>query len=145
MSTIQQADLAAERRERSAAIDAAAKAIAHPLRRVAIGQVTNHGGTTSPWTIAVAIEMAAARDTRPGLGLGAVLSDAMIQVGARRRLTRVAYHVHVLEELGIIELDRTARRRGATQHYYRFAHTPAARLARSMLRATHTPTREDHR
>jgi DNA-binding transcriptional ArsR family regulator len=35
------------------------------------------------------------------------------------RLGTVSYHVQVLLELGCIELVRTARRRGATEHFYR--------------------------
>lgn len=34
-------------------------------------------------------------------------------------LGNVSYHVNVLEELGCIELVKTAQRRGATEHYYR--------------------------
>lgn len=132
MTTIQQADLAAERQERSAAIDAAAKAIGHPLRRVAISEMAN--GTASPMTIALAIEMAA----------GEWATGKDLRARARRRLGRVSGHMHYLEELGIIELDRMEPRRGSTKHYYRLAGTPAAALARRMLKAANTPTREDH-
>jgi DNA-binding transcriptional ArsR family regulator len=35
------------------------------------------------------------------------------------RLPNVSYHVRVLQDLGCIELVRTAQRRGAIEHYYR--------------------------
>jgi DNA-binding transcriptional ArsR family regulator len=35
------------------------------------------------------------------------------------RLPNVSYHVRALQELGCIELVRTAQRRGAIEHYYR--------------------------
>ncbi|MEA2363797.1 MAG: hypothetical protein QOD71_2942 [Thermoleophilaceae bacterium] len=35
------------------------------------------------------------------------------------RLPNVSYHVRTLQELGCIELVRTAQRRGAIEHYYR--------------------------
>jgi DNA-binding transcriptional ArsR family regulator len=34
-------------------------------------------------------------------------------------LTNVAYHIHVLRKLKLIRLVKTARRRGAVEHYYR--------------------------
>jgi hypothetical protein len=61
-------------------------------------------------------------------------------------LNLVSYHTKVLAELGCIELVRTARRRGATEHYYRSPLGPGmedeqwARLplgARRMLTRTH--------
>lgn len=39
-------------------------------------------------------------------------------------LPNVKYHVRVLDDLGCIELVRTAPRRGATEHYYRALERP---------------------
>src|SRR3712207_420652 len=36
----------------------------------------------------------------------------------------VAYHMHILEELGAAELVRTEPRRGSTEHYYRATMRP---------------------
>jgi DNA-binding transcriptional ArsR family regulator len=53
------------------------------------------------------------------------------------RLPNVSYHVRALQELGCIELVRTAQRRGAIEHYYRavmrpfFSDRDWARLPRS--------------
>ncbi|MEA2377789.1 MAG: hypothetical protein QOK00_3584 [Thermoleophilaceae bacterium] len=53
------------------------------------------------------------------------------------RLPNVSYHVRTLQELGCIELVRTAQRRGAIEHYYRaltrpfFSDRDWARLPRS--------------
>jgi hypothetical protein len=44
----------------------------------------------------------------------------MLDVG----LEHVGYHVRVLRELGCIELVRTARRRGAIEHFYRAVERP---------------------
>jgi DNA-binding transcriptional ArsR family regulator len=40
------------------------------------------------------------------------------------RLPNVSYHVRALDELGCIELVRTAQRRGAIEHYYRALERP---------------------
>jgi DNA-binding transcriptional ArsR family regulator len=40
------------------------------------------------------------------------------------RLPNVSYHVRALQELGCIELVRTAQRRGAIEHYYRAVTRP---------------------
>jgi DNA-binding transcriptional ArsR family regulator len=40
------------------------------------------------------------------------------------RLPNVSYHVRALDELGCIELVRTAQRRGAIEHYYRALKRP---------------------
>jgi DNA-binding transcriptional ArsR family regulator len=40
------------------------------------------------------------------------------------RLPNVSYHVRALQELGCIELVRTAQRRGAIEHYYRAIERP---------------------
>jgi DNA-binding transcriptional ArsR family regulator len=40
------------------------------------------------------------------------------------RLPNVSYHVRALQELGCIELVRTAQRRGAIEHYYRAVMRP---------------------
>jgi DNA-binding transcriptional ArsR family regulator len=40
------------------------------------------------------------------------------------RLPNVSYHVRALQELGCIELVRTAQRRGAIEHYYRALERP---------------------
>jgi DNA-binding transcriptional ArsR family regulator len=40
------------------------------------------------------------------------------------RLPNVSYHVRALQELGCIELVRTAQRRGAIEHYYRALQRP---------------------
>jgi DNA-binding transcriptional ArsR family regulator len=39
-------------------------------------------------------------------------------------VSRVAYHVRVLHQLGLIELVRTRPRRGATEHYYKTTQRP---------------------
>src|SRR5882724_10397813 len=39
-------------------------------------------------------------------------------------VSRVAYHVKVLKEMGKIELVDTAQRRGATEHFYRCVERP---------------------
>jgi DNA-binding transcriptional ArsR family regulator len=67
-----------------------AKALSHPLRQRILEVTTD--GEASPNEIA--------RITGPRLGT-------------------VSYHVQVLLELECIELVRTARRRGATEHFYR--------------------------
>jgi len=38
-------------------------------------------------------------------------------------LSQVSYHVSVLRECGLIELDHTVPRRGAVEHFYRAAAT----------------------
>jgi DNA-binding transcriptional ArsR family regulator len=38
-------------------------------------------------------------------------------------LTTVSYHVRVLVECGVIELDRKVQRRGAVEHFYRAVHS----------------------
>jgi DNA-binding transcriptional ArsR family regulator len=40
------------------------------------------------------------------------------------RLPNVSYHVRALQDLGCIELVRTAQRRGAIEHYYRALERP---------------------
>lgn len=42
----------------------------------------------------------------------------------KERVNVVSYHTKVLHDHGWIELVRTERRRGATEHYYRSTHAP---------------------
>jgi DNA-binding transcriptional ArsR family regulator len=67
-----------------------AKALAHPLRAQILEQLERH--TASPSELAD--ELAAP-------------------------LGNVSYHVRILADAGLIELVRTTRRRGATEHHYR--------------------------
>jgi DNA-binding transcriptional ArsR family regulator len=67
-----------------------AKALAHPLRAQILERLEHH--TASPSELAD--ELAAP-------------------------LGNVSYHVRILAEAGLIELVRTTRRRGATEHHYR--------------------------
>jgi DNA-binding transcriptional ArsR family regulator len=69
-----------------------AKALAHPLRAQILEQLEQH--TASPSELAD--ELAAP-------------------------LGNVSYHVRILADAGLIELVRTTRRRGATEHHYRAA------------------------
>lgn len=48
-----------------------------------------------------------------------IMSPSEIATEIPARLPNVSYHVRVLERVGVIELVRTAPRRGATEHYYR--------------------------
>jgi DNA-binding transcriptional ArsR family regulator len=75
-----------------------AKALAHPLRAQILERLERH--TASPSELAD--ELAAP-------------------------LGNVSYHVRILADAGLIELVRTTRRRGATEHHYRAAqpHDPA--------------------
>lgn len=66
------------------------KAIAHPLRHRILAILNER--VASPKEIAAEID---------------------------EKLPNVSYHVKILEELGAIELVRTAPRRGAVEHYYR--------------------------
>ena len=70
--------------------EAAAKAIAHPLRARILDALG--GEPRSPNELAVEFEAP---------------------------LGNVSYHVLVLRELGMVELVDTAPRRGAVEHYYR--------------------------
>jgi DNA-binding transcriptional ArsR family regulator len=72
------------------------KAIAHPLRQRILAAIDEHG-PISPNAVA----------QRLGQPLG-----------------RVSHHVRVLARLGAIEPTRTARRRGAVEHYYVARVTP---------------------
>jgi DNA-binding transcriptional ArsR family regulator len=69
-----------------------AKALSHPLRARILEQLERQ--TASP-------------------------SDLAEQLAAP--LGNVSYHVRILAEAGLIELVRTTRRRGATEHHYRAA------------------------
>lgn len=73
-----------------------AKALSHPLRQRILEQLSS-SGEASPKELAQ-------------------LLDASLPV--------VAYHVHVLLELGCVELARTRRVRGALAHYYRAVTEP---------------------
>ena len=73
-----------------------ARALSHPLRRSVLGLLMEHE-EASPNQLS-------------GL-LGAPLST-------------VSYHVHILRDLGCIELVRTEPRRGAVEHFYRATYTP---------------------
>jgi DNA-binding transcriptional ArsR family regulator len=71
------------------------KALAHPLRVQILALLDRR--TSSPKGIALEL----------GAGLG-----------------NVSYHVRKLERLGLLELVRTAPRRGAVEHYYRAVERP---------------------
>lgn len=115
--------------ERNPALDAAAKAIAHPLRRAAIAAAMT--GTVNRYALARALEY----DQRPNDSVGArIAADAR----ARRLNPTVGYHLRELERAGILELDRTSQQAGTVQRYYRLASTPAAALARTLLKAAAT-------
>ncbi len=47
------------------------------------------------------------------------VSPRELSVRLSRKLTGLSYHVRVLHECGAIELVRTERIRGSTQHFYR--------------------------
>lgn len=47
-----------------------------------------------------------------------VASPNLISAELDARLTDVAYHTRILDQLGCLELVDTARRRGATEHFY---------------------------
>lgn len=47
-----------------------------------------------------------------------VASPNSISIELDARLTDVAYHTRILDQLGYLELVDTARRRGATEHFY---------------------------
>jgi DNA-binding transcriptional ArsR family regulator len=53
-----------------------------------------------------------------------VASPNEISEAIGERLPNVSYHVRALDELGCIELVRTAQRRGAIEHYYRAIERP---------------------
>lgn len=78
-----------------------AKGLAHPIRAEILAYL-NDCGIASP------IEM-----TRAGIGLNSSATDAK-----KRKLSNIAYHVRVLEELGLIALARQRAVRGATEHFY---------------------------
>lgn len=67
-------------------------ALGHPLRRRVLREMLETGGEVSPRELA------------------AVLSE---------HLSVLSYHVRVLAECETIELTRTERVRGSTQHFYR--------------------------
>lgn len=48
-----------------------------------------------------------------------VASPSEIAVELSAPLGNVSYHVRVLERAGLLKLERTRQRRGATEHYYR--------------------------
>lgn len=52
---------------------------------------------------------------------GRVASPSEIAVELSAPLGNVSYHVRVLERAGLLKLERTRQRRGATEHYYRAA------------------------
>jgi DNA-binding transcriptional ArsR family regulator len=52
------------------------------------------------------------------------LSPVIIAEKLGAPASRVAYHVRVLYQLGLIELVRTRPRRGATEHYYKTSQHP---------------------
>lgn len=47
-----------------------------------------------------------------------VASPNLISIELGARLTDVAYHTRILDQFGCLELVETARRRGATEHFY---------------------------
>jgi DNA-binding transcriptional ArsR family regulator len=67
-------------------------ALGHPMRRRILREMLDSPGETSPRELA------------------ATLSE---------QLSALSYHVRVLAECGAIELVRTHRIRGSTQHFYR--------------------------
>lgn len=73
-----------------------ARALSHPLRRSVLGLLMERS-EASP-------------------------NELANQLGAS--LGTVSYHVHILRELGCIELVRTEPRRGAIEHFYRAAIDP---------------------
>jgi DNA-binding transcriptional ArsR family regulator len=75
------------------AISAAVMALSHVIRRDIIECVAR--GLTSPSEIA---------DEK------------------KRPLGVVSYHVRMLRDYGVLEIERSEPRRGALQHYYRFTH-----------------------
>ena len=52
-------------------------------------------------------------------------SELAEQLGAP--VANVSYHVRRLEALGVVKLEREARRRGAVEHYYRIETRPSIR------------------
>jgi DNA-binding transcriptional ArsR family regulator len=83
-------------RDRAGAVDASlVKALGHPLRQRILAALA--GRVASPKQIATELE---------------------------ERLGNVSYHVHVLADADAIELVRTAKVRGATEHFYRATKRP---------------------
>lgn len=80
-----------------------AKALSHPLRAEILSFLTENGAS-SP------VQMDRAR---LGRGPRPWVDDD------ESRLSNIAYHCRVLEELGCIELAGTRPRRGSTEHFYR--------------------------
>ena len=83
----------------------------------------------------------------------AVTSPSAVAAALGAHLNLVSYHTQVLLHAGSIELVRTARRRGATQHFYRALHAgevedaawerlPAGRR-RALVRQTLDTARRD--
>jgi len=86
-------------------------ALGNPLRRQILRQLIAADGETSPRELA----------------------DELHQP-----LSKLSYHVRVLAECGTLELVRTRRIRGSTQHFYRL--TVAEKWALAALKATADPT-----
>jgi hypothetical protein len=80
-----------------------AKALSHPLRAEILSFLTENGAS-SP------VQM-----DRAGMGR----SVAATPSERKSKLSNIAYHCRVLEELGCIELAKTRPRRGSTEHFYR--------------------------
>ncbi len=67
-------------------------ALGHPMRRRVLREMLDTGGEISPRELAVKLS---------------------------EQLSALSYHVRVLAECGAVELVRTERIRGSTQHFYR--------------------------
>jgi DNA-binding transcriptional ArsR family regulator len=78
-----------------------AKGLAHPSRAEILAYLNDYG-------IASPIEM-----SRAGVGQNMTAADPK-----KRKLSNIAYHVRVLEELGLIRLVKKRAVRGATEHFY---------------------------
>jgi DNA-binding transcriptional ArsR family regulator len=68
-------------------------------------------------------------------------SPRQLSAALAEPLSALSYHVRVLAECEAIELVRTARVRGSTQHFYRSK--VKARWARTALRATEGRAKKD--
>jgi len=77
-------------------------ALAHPVRRRILREAIADEGELSPKGLARELD---------------------------QPLPRLSYHVRVLAQCGALELARTQKIRGSTQHFYRAAVAPWAQLA----------------
>lgn len=78
-----------------------AKGLAHATRAEILAYLNDYG-------MASPIEM-----SKAGVGHNSTSADPK-----RRKLSNIAYHVSVLEDLGLIRLVKTRSVRGATEHFY---------------------------